>query len=179
MVSKKKSATDGYLDIKNLEKLADAMIVLEQKNLKKWTKKRSKAEGFIQPRIERGQDLEELIRSRFQGIGEEALEVAMWVDLYLCTRYLSVGEEYLVLMDTKQAVETLIVYEKNHPEDFELIKEWVDTFGCLLTDGVLSDNSWLDQVFFELLLGSGVLGPIDASEQLPSRGYNPFLAQDD
>lgn len=163
MVRKKNEhSINGYLDVENLQELADGIIALEEKNLKKWTKKHSKAKGFIQPRIERGQDLEGLIRARFQGIGDEVFEIAMWVDLYINTRdslFSDVDGEYSVLMNTNEAVEALMIYEKNHPDEFDFVKEWVGSFGCLLVDGRQSFiGGWFTDWFSESLFTIGALG---------------------
>ena len=70
----KKGKTDNYLSVEILRDLADKMMELETKNLKKWSKK---------PATKRGEDLQGLIEAKFPGIGEEALRIAMWVDLVL------------------------------------------------------------------------------------------------
>ena len=84
----KKSKSENYLSVENLGELADVMMALEEKSQKKWSKK---------PALKRGEDLQNLIEAKFPGIGEEALEIAMWVDLYIYTR----GLKSLVLSSSR------------------------------------------------------------------------------
>ena len=86
----KKSKSENYLSVENLRELADAMMALEEKSEKKWSKK---------PAVKRGEDLQALIETKFPGIGEEAFAVVMWVDLYIATRdLLFSSEDYFALM---------------------------------------------------------------------------------
>jgi pentose-5-phosphate-3-epimerase len=140
----KKGKSESYLSVENLRELADAMMALEEKSLKKWSKK---------PAIKRGEDLQNLIEAKFPGIGDEAHRVAMWVDLYIYTRAtLTDHDYYFTLMDSDEAITALMKYEKKNPSQFESIFEWVGQFGCLLTEGSGSEiGAWFHDWFFEPL----------------------------
>jgi pentose-5-phosphate-3-epimerase len=161
----KKSKSDNYLTVLNLRELADAMMVLEEKSLKKWSKK---------PAVKRGEDLQALLEDKFPGIGDEVFRVAMWVDLYLYTRdILTDSDYYFTLMDIDEAIPVLIKYANEHPDQFESIFEWVRDFGCLLTEGSGSDiGAWFHDWFFE---------PLFEVEALADKEYlfldNPTKAQ--
>ena len=161
----KKSKTENYLTVENLAELADAMVALEDKSLKKWIKR---------PAIKRGEDLQELIEAKFPGVGDEALRIAMWVDLYIYTRgTLTDNDYYFTLMDSDEAITALMKYGKKNPEQFESISEWVGDFGCLLTEGSGSDiGAWFHDWFFE---------PLFEIEALADKEYlfldNPTKAQ--
>ena len=140
----KKGKSESYLSVENIRVLADAMMALEEKGLKKWSKK---------PALKRGEDLQNLIEAKFPGIGDEAHRVAMWVDLYIYTRAtLTDNDYYFTLMDSDEAIAALMKYEKKNPSQFERIFEWVGDFGCLLTEGSDSDiGAWFHDWFFEPL----------------------------
>lgn len=140
----KKSRVESYLSVKNLRELADQMLELETKNLAKSRKKLATS---------RGEDLRNLIKTRFPDIGEEALKVAMWVDLYIYTRdILTDNDYYFTLMNVDEAIPALIEFENNNPDQFQSIFEWVNNFGCLLTEGRHSDiGAWFHDWFFEPL----------------------------
>jgi hypothetical protein len=151
----KKSNSENYLSVENLGELADAMMALEKTNLKKWSKT---------PALKRGEDLHALIEEKFPGIGNEAIEIAMWVDLYIYTRsWLGPSEDYFAFMEIDEAITELMKYEKKNLEEFEYMKEWVGDFGCLLTEGSESDiGAWFHDWFFEPLVAIGALA--DAEE---------------
>ncbi len=161
----KKGKTDTHLSVEILRDLADKMMELETKNLKKWSKR---------PAIKRGEDLQGLIEAKFPGIGEEALRIAMWVDLYIYTcATLTDNDYYFTLMNTDEAITALMKYEKKNPSQFEGILEWVGDFGCLLTEGSDSDiGAWFHDWFFE---------PLFEVEALADKEYlfldNPSKAQ--
>jgi hypothetical protein len=139
----KKSKSENYLSVENLRELADAMMALEEKSLKKWSK----------APLRRGEDLQGLIGTKFPDIGDQAARLSMWVDLYLYTRdTLSENDYFFTLMDCDEAITALIKYEKKNPSQFESIFEWVCDFGCLLTEGSGSDiGGWFHDWFFEPL----------------------------
>jgi hypothetical protein len=139
----KKSKSENYLSVENLGELADAMMVLEEKSEKKWSK----------APLRRGEDLQGLIGTKFPDIGDQAARLSMWVDLYLYTRdTLSENDYFFTLMDCDEAITALIKYEKKNPSQFESIFEWVCDFGCLLTEGSGSDiGGWFHDWFFEPL----------------------------
>ena len=139
----KKSKSENYLSVENLGELADAMMALEEKSLKKWNKSP----------LKRGEELQGLIETKFPGIGDEALQVAMWVDLYIYTRdTLNENDYYFKLMDVDEAIPGLLKYEKKNPDQFTHILEWVGDYGCLLIEGSGSDiGSWFFDWFFEPL----------------------------
>lgn len=161
----KKSKSENYLSVENLGELADAMMALEVKSLKKWSKV---------PAVKRGEDLQALIETKFPGIGDEAVEIAMWVDLYIYTCDLLVSsEDYFAFLEIEEAITELMKYEKKHPGEFEYMKEWVGDFGCLLTEGSESDiGAWFHDWFFEPLVAIGALAD---AEQLYL--HNPTQAQ--
>ena len=146
----KKSKSESYLSVENLGELADSIMALEEKSLKKWNKK---------PAIKRGEDLRYLIEKKFPGIGEEALDIAMWVDLYIYTRdSLFSADGYFSLMEIDEAITSLMKYEKKNSSEFEYIKDWVSDFGCLLTEGSGSDiGAWFHDWFFEPLTEIGAI----------------------
>jgi pentose-5-phosphate-3-epimerase len=139
----KKSKTENYLSVENLRELADAMMALEEKSLKKWNKSP----------LKRGDELQELIETKFPGIGDEAFQIAMWVDLYIYTRdTLNNNDYYFKLMDVDEAIPGLLKYEKKNPDQFTRILEWVGDYGCLLIEGSGSDiGTWFFDWYFEPL----------------------------
>jgi len=143
-VAAKKSKSQDLLSVENLRELADIMIALEAKSLKKWSKR---------PAVKRGEELQELIEEKFPGVGDEALTVAMWVDLYIYTRDTLTGEDYcFTLMEVDEAIPKLMKYALKNPEQFQGIGEWVSEFGCLLTEGRNSDiGAWFHDHFSEFL----------------------------
>jgi len=145
-VAARKSKSQDFLSVENLRELADIMIELEAKSFKKWIKR---------PAVKRGEDLQELIEEKFPGVGDQALTVAMWVDLYMYTRdFLTENDYYhFTVMEVDEAIPKLIKYEQKNPDEFQLISEWVSDFGCLLTDGLYSDvGAWFYDNFFDILL---------------------------
>lgn len=140
----KKSKSQDLLSVEYLRELADIMIALEAKSLKKWSKR---------PAVKRGEELQELIEEKFPGVGDEALTVAMWVDLYIYTRDTLTGEDYcFTLMEVDEAIPKLMKYALKNPEQFQGIGEWVSEFGCLLTEGRNSDiGAWFHDHFSEFL----------------------------
>jgi NTP pyrophosphatase (non-canonical NTP hydrolase) len=147
----KKSKSENYLSVENLGELADAMMALEEKSLKKWSKK---------PALKRGEDLQTLIQAKFPGIGDEAFLVAMWVDLYIDTRgSLSSSYDSFAFMEIDEAISALMKYEKKNPGEFEDILGWVYEFGCLLTEGIGSDiGAWFHDRFSDLKFEIGIIG---------------------
>lgn len=139
----KKSKSENYLSVENLRELADAMMALEEKSEKKWSK----------AALRRGEDLQGLIGTKFPDIGDEAARLSMWVDLYIYTHVtLRDNDYFFTLMDCDEAITALIKYEKKNPSQFESIFEWVCDFGCLLTEGSGSDiGGWFHDWFFEPL----------------------------
>ena len=140
----KKGKSQDFLSVENLRELADIMIALEAKSLKKWNKI---------PKVKRGEELQELIEKKFPDIGDEALTVAMWVDLYIYTRdTLTPNDYYFTLMEVDEAIPKLMKYALKNPEQFQGIGEWVSEFGCLLTEGRNSDiGAWFHDHFSEFL----------------------------
>lgn len=140
----KKSKSQDLLSVEYLRELADIMIALEAKSLKKWSKR---------PAVKRGEELQELIEKKFPDIGDEALTVAMWVDLYIYTRdTLTPNDYYFTLMEVDEAIPKLMKYALKNPEQFQGIGEWVSEFGCLLTEGRNSDiGAWFHDHFSEFL----------------------------
>ena len=147
----KKGKTDNYLSIEILRDLADKMMELETINLKKWSKR---------PTIKRGEDLQGLIEAKFPGIGQEALRIALWVDLYIDTQEsLFSRGDYFAFLDVEDAMLELLKYEKKHPQEFEDIAGWVGEFGCLLTEGSGSDiGGWFHDWFSDLKIEVGAIG---------------------
>ena len=141
----KKSKSENYLSVENLRELADAMMALEEKSEKKWSK----------AALRRGEDLQGLIGTKFPDIGDQAARLSMWVDLYIYTHVtLRDNDYFFTLMDTDEAITALIKYEKKNPtQQFQSIFEWVCDFGCLLTEGSGSDiGGWFHDWFFEALI---------------------------
>ena len=161
----KKSKSENYLSVENLAELADAMMALEEKSLKKWSKSP----------LKRGEELQGLIGTKFPDIGDQAARLSMWVDLYIYTHVtLRDNDYFFTLMDTDEAITALIKYEKKNPSQrFQSIFEWVCDFGCLLIEGSGSDiGGWFHDWFFE---------PLFEVDALADREYlfldNPTKAQ--
>ena len=148
MASKKKISTDSYLSVKNIGEVSEEILSLEVKNLKRWQKK---------PAIKRGEDLQKIIETKFPEIGDDALNLSMWVDLYIYVQnLLSCGDDFFVFMDIDEAVEALKVYENENPEQFEYLSEWVGDFGCLLTEGIGSDiGGWFHDWIADTIITVG------------------------
>jgi hypothetical protein len=147
----KKSKSESYLSVENLAELADAIMELEEKSLRKWSKK---------PAVKRGEDLQNLIEAKFPGIGDEAYRVAMWVDLYIdVSGSLSSRYDIFAFMEIDEAITALMKYEEQNPGEFEDILGWVYEFGCLLTEGSASDiGAWFHDRFTDLKFEIGAIG---------------------
>lgn len=146
----KKGSSEDYLNFDVLEDLAAQIVGLENKNQKKWSKK---------PALKRGVDLSEIILKKFPEIGDEISQVALWVDLLIHTReQLTYNPDYFVLVDLSEAIEKLKKFESKNSDQFEYVYQWVDDFGCLFTEGSLSDiGGWFYDWFTDVLVGNGII----------------------
>lgn len=143
MATKKKANSEISLDA--VREIADMMLSLEEKNRKRWSKK---------PLVKRGEDLLEILASKYPGLNEDTLYLmAMWVDLEITLRNVLVCEdELLVLMNKDEALESLYAHAKKSPHEFEMQIEWVNDFGCLLTEGRDSDiGAWFHDWIYDQL----------------------------
>ena len=139
-----KGKNGDYLNVKILREFADKMIELESQGSKKTS---------TRPSLQRGEELQELIQAKFPGIGSDSLRIALWVDLYTYTRdTLSGNDYYFTLMDVDEAITELIKFEADNPDQFEMVSDWMNDFGCLFPDGRGSDiGAWFHDWFFEPL----------------------------
>jgi hypothetical protein len=125
------------LTIDNVKSIANEILTMEPTSLKRWNKN---------PRLARGEDLATIIAAHFEDANEDnILWTALWVDIYLtvknscrCTE-----NEWVVLLSHEETIEALMAKAKSDPGYFEFEIEWVQQFGCLLTEGSGSDiGAW-------------------------------------
>jgi len=131
------AAKNFVLTISDIKSIADKILEIEPTNLKRWSKS---------PQIARGADLAAIIDAHFPDIdGGNIHWIALWIDIYITVKNScrSINDESVLLLSHEEAVEALMAKAKSNPDYFDFEIEWVEKFGCLLTEGIGSDiGAW-------------------------------------
>jgi len=145
VASKKTNKPKSLWGIEDICEVADKLLALEEKSLKKWAKA---------PAVNRGEDMSKALTEKFGKLKkDDLLLLALWVDLsiYLPT-VLHSYEGHVALMDKNEALEKLMELEKAGKFYIDDYLDWVSQFDCLLTEGSKSDiGAWFHDGFSEIL----------------------------
>jgi len=145
MASKKSTKPKSPWSIEDINEVADKLLALEEKSLKKWAKA---------PAVNRGEDMSKALTDKFGKLKKDDLFLlALWVDLniYLPT-VLNSYQGHVALMDKNEALIKLMDLEQAGELYIDEYLDWVSQFGCLLTEGSRSDiGAWFHDGFSEVL----------------------------
>jgi hypothetical protein len=138
------------LTIDDVKAVAESILAMEPKSLKRWNKT---------PRRARGEDLSGIIETYFPGISEDdKVWTALWVDIFISQCYLSEPDEIVALLSYEEATDALMKQALKDSSSYETELEWVCDFGCLLTEGANSDiGAWFHDGMWERLEGVGAI----------------------
>ncbi len=123
------------LSIQDVVTIANEILAIEDKNLKRWSKI---------PRFARGEDLTRLIKTHFPDLDSDDITwTALWVDVYISLCHSSEKGEMVALLSYEEIVQIFMDKTEEDLNYFESELEWISEFGCLLTEGSGSDiGAW-------------------------------------